>query len=146
MELIRFLSDLKFTIDYVLTLEADYEQTLYLYFDTDFSVHADMKIHTGSVFYLGKGIIVADYTKQKFNTRNLIESELIGVNDIIGKIFWTRRFLECQGFKVKVNIIYQYFTSIMKLQKNDKDSSGKRTLYYDIKYFYVTYLIRRDKV
>ena len=34
----------------------------------------------------------------------------------------------------------------MKLQKNGKSSSGKRTQHYDIKYFYVTDLIGRDKV
>ena len=34
----------------------------------------------------------------------------------------------------------------MKLQKNGKSRSGKITRHYDIKYFYVTYLIRRGKV
>ena len=63
MKLLRFLSDLNFTIDDVLTLEADNFQTLYWYDDADFSVHAAMKIHTGSVFYLVKVMVVAYYTK-----------------------------------------------------------------------------------
>ena len=117
MELIRFLSYLKCTRYDVLTLEEDDEQTLYWYVDADFYVHSDMKIHTGSVFSLVKVMIVAYYTKQKFNARNLIESELIGVEDRISKILWTRKFLECQEFKVKVNIIYQDNTITMKLQK-----------------------------
>ena len=91
-------------------------------------------------------MIVADSTKQKVNGRSSVESEFIGVNDRISRIFWTRQFLEFQGFKVKVNIIYQNNTSKMKLQKNGKAISVKRTRHYDIKYFYVTYLIGRDKL
>ena len=34
----------------------------------------------------------------------------------------------------------------MKLQNNGKAISGNRTRHYDIKYFYVTYLIVRDEV
>ena len=93
MKLPRVLSYLKCTRYDVLTVEADDEQTLYWYVDADFSVHADMKSHTGSVFYLGKGIIVSYSTKQKVNARSLTESELVGVDDIICNILWNRRFL-----------------------------------------------------
>ena len=58
MKLLRVLSYLKCTRYYLLTLEADNEQTLYCFVDATFAVHADMKIHTGSIFYLGKGMIV----------------------------------------------------------------------------------------
>ena len=47
---------------------------------------------------------------------------------------------------MKVNIIYQDNISTMKLKNNGKAISGKRTQHYNIKYFYVTYLIRRDEV
>ena len=49
----------------MLTLESDNKQTIYCYVDASFSVHADIKIHTGSVFSLVKGMIVAEYTKHK---------------------------------------------------------------------------------
>ena len=93
------------------------------------------EIHTGSVFSLEKGMIVAYSKKQKVNSRILTDSELIGVNDIISNVLWTRQFLECQEFKVKVNIIYQDNTSTMKMQKNCRASSGKRTQNYYIKSF-----------
>jgi hypothetical protein len=47
---------------------------------------------------------------------------------------------------VKLNIIYQYNTSTMKLERNGKESSGKRTRYFDIKYFYVIDLVGRNEV
>jgi hypothetical protein len=62
------------------------------------------------------------------------------------KILWTKRFLEWQDFLVKLNIIYQDNTSTIKLEENGKESSGKRTRHFDIKYFYVTDLVGRTKV
>jgi hypothetical protein len=91
-------------------------------------------------------MIVSDSTKQKVNSRSSTEAELIGVDDRISKILWTKRFIEYQGFKVKLNIIYQDNTSTMRLENNGKASSGKRTRHFDIKYFYVTDLIGRDQV
>jgi hypothetical protein len=54
--------------------------------------------------------------------------------------------VEYQGFKVKLNIVYQDNTSSMKLEQNGKASSGKHTWHFDIKIFYVTDLVSRDKV
>jgi hypothetical protein len=145
-KLLRMLGFLKGTIDEVLTLEADDTNTLTWYIDAAFAVHADMKSHTGAVFTLGKGAIISGSTKQKPNSRSSTEAELIGVDDKITKVLWARRFLEWQGFKVKLCIIYQDNTSTMKLEKNGMASSGKRTRFFDIKYFYVTDLISRDEV
>jgi hypothetical protein len=68
------------------------------------------------------------------------------VDDKITKILWTKRFLEWQEFMVKLNIIYQDNTSTIKLEENGKESSGKRTWHFDIKYFYVTDLVGRNEV
>jgi hypothetical protein len=91
-------------------------------------------------------MIISDSTKQKVNSRSSTEAELIGVEDKISKILWARRSIKYQGFKVKLNIIYQDNTSTMKLENNGKASSGKRTRHFDIEYFYVTDLIGGDEV
>ena len=134
------------TKDEVLTLEADDVQVLTWYVDAAFAVHPDKKSHTGSVFTLGKGAIISDSTKQKVKSRSSTESELIGIDDKISKVIWTKKFIEHQGFKIKVNIVYQDNESTIKLGKNGKESSGKRTRNFDIKYFYVSYLIARDEL
>ena len=67
-------------------------------------------------------------------------------DDMISKIIRVKKFLAEQGFKVKLNIIYQDNTSTMKLQNNGKLSSGKRTRHFDIKLFYIADLISRDEV
>jgi len=145
-KLLKILGFLFATIDDLLTLEADDFQTLTWYIDAAFAVHADMKSHTGSTFTLGKSAICSNSTKQKVNARSSTESELVGVDDKIAKVVWTKKFIECQGFKVKLNIVYQDNQSTIKLENNGKESSGKRTRHFDIKYFYVTDLISRDEV
>jgi hypothetical protein len=105
-----------------------------------------MKSYTGAMFTMGKGAIIGSSTKQKVNSRSSTESELIGVDDKISRVLWTKRFLDWQEFLVKLNIIYQDNTITIKLEQNGKESSGKRTRHFDIKYFYVTDLIGRDEV
>ena len=105
-----------------------------------------MKSHTGVVFMFGKGAIESDSSKPKYKTRSSTEAEINGVDDKISNILWSKKFIEYQGFKVKVNMIYQDNTSTMKLTQNGKASSGKITRQFDIKKFYVkTDLIHRDE-
>jgi hypothetical protein len=145
-KLLKVMSFLKGTINDVLTLEADDHNTLTWYIDAAFAVHADMKSHTGSVFTMGKGALASSSTKQKVNSRSSTESELYAMDDKMSKILWAKRFLEWQGFEVKLNIVYQDNTSTIKLGENGKASSGKRTRHFDIKYFYVTDLVDRKEL
>ncbi len=129
-----------------MTLEADDTNTLTWYIDAAFAVHANMRSHTGAIFTMGKGAIIGGSNKQKVNSRSSTEAEIIGVDDKIAKCLWMKRFLEWQGFKIRLNIVYQDNTSSIKLEENGKESSGKRTRHFDIKYFYVTDLVGRNEV
>ena len=64
----------------------------------------------------------------------------------IAKFISTKLFLEAQGQKITLNIIYQDNQSWMKLEANGKASFGKHTWHYNIKYFYITDLIKRNEV
>ena len=145
-KLLKVLSFLNSTIDDVLKIAADEFTKLHWYIDASFAVHPDMKSHTGSIFTLGYGAIISASTKQKVNSRSSTEAELNGVDDRISKVLWTKRFIESQGHKVQLNVIYQDNTSTIKLQENGKASCGKRTRHFDIKLFYITDLIGRDEV
>ena len=85
-------------------------------------------------------------TKQKVNSRSSTEAEFIAVDDVISKIIWTKLFMEAQGYKIKSNIIYRDNQSSMKMEMNGKSSSGKRTRHFNIKYYYITDLIKRGEV
>jgi hypothetical protein len=112
MKLLKVLGFLKGTRDDVLTLEADDFQTLTWYVDATFAVHVDMRSQTGAIFTLGKGAIISDALKQKINSRSSTEAELIGVDDKVSKVLWSKRFIEYQEFHVRMNIICQDNTRV----------------------------------
>eukprot|EP00978_Attheya_sp_CCMP212_P020208 scaffold57559_cov54-Attheya_sp.AAC.1 len=133
------------TQDEVATLEADDSQTMHWHVDAAFAVHGDYKSHMGATMTLGKGTVTSISCKQKLNTRSSTESELVGIDNAIAKILWTKFMIEAQGFKIK-NIAHRDTTSSMKLEANGKTSSGKHTWHFNIKYFYVTDLVKRGEV
>ena len=145
-KLVKFMNFLKATQDDVTKMSADDTQSATWMIDAAFAVHPDAKSHTGATMTLGKGVICSVSTKQKVNSRSSTEAELIGVDDVISKVLWTKLFIEAQGFKIKTTIIKQDNTSTMKLETNGKASSGKRTRHFDIKYFYIKDLVDRKLV
>ena len=142
-KLLKLLGFMKRTQDDVATLEADDAQRLSWHVDVSFAVHADLKSHTGATFTMGKGCVTSACQKQKVNTRSTTEAELVGLDDVLSKIIWTLLFVRAQGFHVLSNVVHRDNTSTMKLEQNGKESSGRRTRHFDIKYFYATDLIRR---
>jgi hypothetical protein len=97
------------SLDIVLTLEADDLDIVKWWVDASFSasfaVHPDMKSHTGATMSMGKWSVYSSSTRQKLHTESLTEAELVGVDDRMPQILWTRYFLESQGYEVRDNTI-----------------------------------------
>jgi hypothetical protein len=146
-KLSRVMKYLRGTIEMPLTLEASNMSIIKWWVDASYAVHPDMKSHTGGAMSLGKGTIYNTSTRQKLNTKSSTESELVGVNDVMPQILWTRYFLELQGYGVKESIIYQdNQSSILLLEKNSRGSSSKRTRHINIRYFFVTNRVQNKEV
>jgi hypothetical protein len=114
-----------------------------------FAVHPDYKSHTGAVsmsYGDGDGAVQSNSRKQKLNTKSSTESELIGVDDVLVMILWTKLFLEEQGYDIKSNILYQDNKSAILLETNGKKSSGKRTRALNIRYFFLTDQVKKGNV
>jgi hypothetical protein len=137
---------LKATKNDVPCISADDTGTIQWHVDAAFAVHRDMKSHTGATMTLGSGTICSISTKQKVNTQSSTKAELVGFDDVISKILWSKLFIEAQGFEVKANIVYRDNTSSMRLEENGKASSGKHTHHFHIKFFYITDLINRNEI
>jgi hypothetical protein len=133
----RTLKYLRGTLYMPLMLKAEDINIIKWYVDASFAVHPNMKSHTGGVFTLGKGVIYGTSTKQKINTKSSTEAELVGVNDLMPQILWTRYFLEAQGYEISESIIHQDNKSTILLAENGKASSGHRTRHINIRYFFV---------
>ena len=95
---------------------------------------------------MGRGYPITHSGKQKLNTRSSTESEVVGVDDLMPAILWTRLFLEAQGCGVTENVINQDNQAAILLEKNGKASSGKRTKHINIRFFFVTDRIAKGDV
>ena len=142
----RCIKYIRATKDLTLTLEADGSGNIYWWVDAAFAVHRDMRSHSGGALSLGKGVIYAASRKQKLNTKSSTEAELVAIDDLMPQILWTRYFLQAQGFVVRDNILFQDNQSTMKLSKNGRSSSGKRTRHINIRYFFITDRIKSNEV
>ena len=78
--------------------------------DASYETHDNMQGHmegTMSTVKDGCGSIISILRNQKLNTKSSTEAELIGVNDEMPHMLWTRYFLETQGYEIDENILYQ---------------------------------------
>ena len=134
------------TKDLPLILGADSTGIVKWFVDASFAVHPNMRSHTGGAVTLGRGCPIAVSTKQKLNTRSSTKSELVGVDDLMPSILWTRKFLKAQGYNVSENIVYQDNRSSILLEKNGKAMRCKRTRHILIHYFFVTDRIAKGEL
>ena len=74
----------------------------------------------------------------KIEHKKLHEAELVGVDDCMPQILWTRYFLEAQGYQIQDSVVYQDNQSAMLLANNGRASSSKWTRHMNICYFFVT--------
>lgn len=143
----HLMENLKSTADMKLILGANLSGVLNWYVDASFAVHPNMRGHTGGGLTMGRGFpIVSSTTKQKLNTRSSTESELVGVDDMMPSILWTRYFMKEQGYEVTDNVIFQDNKSTMLLECNGKQSSSKRTKHINVRYFFITDRILKGEV
>ena len=146
-KLSHLMKYLRGTTELPLILGGDNTGIVKWYVDASFAVHPSMRGHTGGAVTLGCGFPIVTSTKQKLNTRSSKEAELVGVDDLMPAILWTRYwyFLKAQGHDVKENILYQDNKSSILLARNGKASSSKRTKHLEIRYFFITDRISNRK-
>ena len=70
------------------------------------------------------GSPISVLSKQKLDTRSSTKSEIVGVDQLMPSVLWTRIFLKSQVYGVTENIIYQDNKSDIITEKNGKSSSS----------------------
>ena len=114
--------------------------------DASFAVHPDFRSHTGSTFTMGDGAITSISRKQGMNTRSSTEAEVVAADEVVGSMLWTRLFLEAQGYSITENILYQDNRSAMLLETNGQKSAGKRSRHLNIRFFFVTDQVAKERI
>ena len=145
-KLIRMIQYLCGTKNLILTLRANDDGIIRWWIDASYAVHDDMKGHTCAALLLGKGGLYSGSWKQRLVARSSMESELVGVYDVLPQILWTKQFLEEQGWLDSATVVYQDNTSSILLERNGRSSSTKRTKHMNIWYFYVTEQVRKKAI
>jgi hypothetical protein len=126
-----------------LILSANGSGILKWWIDASFAVHPNMRGHTGGGLSMGRGFPIVTSTKQKLNTRSSTETEIVGVDDCMPSVLWTRYFMDAQGYGIRENIVFQDNKSAILMEKNGKASSSKRTKHINIRYYFVTDRIQK---
>jgi hypothetical protein len=129
-----------------LILSANGSGILKWWVDASFAVHPNMRGHSGGGLSLGRGFPIVSSTKQKLNTRSSTETELVGADEFMPAICWTRYFMQEQGYQVLDNVLYQDNKSAILMEKNGKASSSKRTKHINVRYFFITDRIQKGEV
>ena len=104
-----------------------------------------MRSHTVGLMAMGTGGSYVQSSKQKLNTKSSTEAKLVGVDDVLTQVIWTRYFLKEQGYMIHDNVIYQDNQSAIRLEKNGKRSSSKRTRHINIRYYFITDRIMKQE-
>jgi hypothetical protein len=143
-KLSRVIQYLRGTQDITLTIEPGDHPNWWV--DSSYAVHPDMHSHSGIIMMLGKGAMYSSSCKQKLNTKSSTEAELVGIDDAMGQVLWTRHFLAAQGEYVPTTTIYQDNKSTILLAENGRSSSSKRTRHLNVRYYFITDQIKKGHV
>ena len=114
----RLIGYLKRTIKLAMILRADGINVLKWWVDASYAYHDDMRGHIGETMEMvkyGRGSIISISKEQKLNTKILMEAELIGSDNAMPQMLWTRYFMEAQGYGIDENILHQDNIRVMLL-------------------------------
>ena len=84
--------------------------------------------------------------KQKLNTKSSTAAELVGADDTMTMVLWTKLFMEAQGVEIVDNILYQDNRSAMLLENNGRKSAGKQLRALNVRYFFITDQINKGNL
>ena len=73
---------------------------------------------------------------QKLNTKSSAQAELVGADDILSGLLWTRQFMEAQGHKPNPTLMQDNASAIL-LEKNGYESVGKQSRHINIRHLHI---------
>ena len=104
-----------------------------------------MMSHTGGLVTMGTGGTYFQYIKKKLNTKSSTEAKLVGVENILTQVIWTRYFLKDQGYDIHDNFIYQDNQSAIKLENNGRRSSSKQKRHINTRCYFIADRITKQE-
>ena len=144
-KLVRVIKYIQGPIGLPLILSIEKPGNIKWYVDASFTVHKDMRSHTGGLLTMGTGGNYVQSSKNNLKIKSSTKAKLVEVDDVLTQVIWTRYFLNEQGHMIQDNVIYQYNQSAIRLEKNGKQYSSKRTRHINIRYYFITDRIMKQE-
>ena len=117
-----------------------------VYVDAAHATHEDFRGHTGGCVKMGDGVMHSISKRQNINTKSSTETELVGASDYLPYFIWLVYFMRHQGYVPERKVLFQDNQSTMKLLKNGRKSAGTRSRHINIRYFWITDVLKRRKL
>ena len=76
-------------------------------------------------------------SKNKLNAKISTEGELVGADDALGQVIWTKKVIEGQGYTVEHKTLYHDNRSTILLETNGQGSSENITKHFKAIYYMV---------
>ena len=92
------------TIGLPLILGIDDTNTLCWYADAAFGLHQNTKSRTGIMMTMGQGTAISNSTKHKLNAKSSTKKDLVGIDNEISNIIWSRYLPAEQGYQFRDSI------------------------------------------
>jgi hypothetical protein len=137
LKLKRLVQFLNQTINDVRIVAADDLSKLLTCVDASYTIHHDMRGHTGGAMSFGTGIIHGKARKQRLNTKSSTETEVVGASDYLPYNMWMQHFMEAQGYTLDENLYYQDNQSAMRMEKNGPNSCTGNSWHIHIHFFFI---------
>jgi len=83
---------------------------------------------------------------QRINTRSSTQAELVGVDNVMPQIVWTRNFLLAQGYRIRHNIVYQDNQSTILFATKEMSTSSRRTKHINCRFYFVADIIKKGEM
>ena len=61
--------------------------------DVSYTAHDNIRGHTGVTMYMGRGSVLSMSKKKNPNTESSTEAKLIGADDALPQLLWTKYFI-----------------------------------------------------
>ncbi len=119
---------------------------LHSWIDASYAVHPNMRSHTGGCMSFGTGIIHGKSSKQKLNAKSSTEAEIVGLSEYLPYNLWMKNFMKEQGYKLRINNIYQDNQSAIRMEINGRNSCTGNSRHIDIRYFFVKDRVDKEEV
>ena len=125
------------TINLPLILRAYSLTVIKWWVDASYLAHPDMRGQAGTTMSLRRGSVIGITKKHRINAKSSTEAELIGADDTIPQMLWTRCFIKAQGFTINKSVLLEDNISAMLLEWNGMVSKSNPKKHIRVRYYFI---------